>query len=251
MPASAKLLQSTPDQIQLKIAQVDWCPQICLHEEKPGYIIEILNKVFEDSQFQLIYSSYPWSRGIAHTLNGQTIALLAAAPKETPDLIFPSVPIGQQQACFYALPSSEWRYTSPSSIDDKRIGLPAHISLEELNDYKKEHSKLFHIQASTPRYIELGINMLRSDRLDTFVFFRNTMIHHIRRFYSADTVQQVGCVSPTPVYIVFTPVLDAKPVRDKAIAHYEKRMPLLIEAGYVTKTMERYGLPDWSKYDTD
>ncbi len=249
-PAAATI-QTAPTKIPLRIAQVDWCPQICIDEKDPGYIIETLNKVFEGSEFELIYNSYPWSRGISHTLNGETIALLAAAPKETPDLIFPSAPIGEQQACFYALPASDWRYSSLNSIDDRRIGLPAHISLEELNDYKKQHTKLFHIQADTPRYIELSINMLKSGRLDTFVFFRNTITHHLRRFYSEDTIKQVGCVSPTPVYIVFTPIPEAQATRDKAIAHFEKRMPHMIKAGHVTRIMAKYRLPDWSDHYRD
>ncbi len=233
-PASATMLQVAPVKNVLKIAQVDWCPQICIYEDNPGYIIETLTEAFKDSEFELVFSTYPWSRGIAHTLNGQTIALLAAAPKETPDLVFPSTPIGEQQACFYTLPSSSWRYSSISSVDNIRIGLPAHISLEELNEYYKKHATQFHIQARTPRYIDLSIKMLASNRLDTFVFFRNTMIYHMRRFYSDDTVKQAGCVSATPVYIVFSPAPETTTLRDKALAHYEKRIRQMIQSGRIT-----------------
>lgn len=232
--------------IPIKIAQVDWCPQICIYKERPGYIIEILEAAFADSEFDLIYSTYSWSRGISHTTNGETIGLLAAAPKETPGLIFPRHPIGVQQACFYTLPDSEWRYTTLNSMDNVRIGLPNHISLEELNDYQKEHPAQFHLQASTPRYIELSINMLERGRLDTFVFFRNTVIYHMQTNNTPGRIQSAGCVSATPVYIVFTPAEHSKTLGDRVRAHYDMRYPELKKSGTITRIMTAYGLPDWS-----
>lgn len=233
----------------VRVAQVDWCPQICVDHEQPGYIIEILEEAFLGSEFTFAYNTYSWARGISHTTNGETVALLAAAPKETPNLIFPDAPIGEQQACFFTLPTSNWLYSGENTLAGIGIGIPINISLEELDTYRENNPDQFHQQASTPRYIERSVKMLERKRVDTFIFFKNTVLHHMAQNDMVKHIRNAGCVTATPVYMVFSPAPHLKELGQQVMRHYERRYSILKGSGRIADIMARYGLSDWSLDD--
>jgi len=47
------------DRIPLKIAAIDWCPQICPGKTDPGYIIDIVEELFRSSPYEPVISIYP------------------------------------------------------------------------------------------------------------------------------------------------------------------------------------------------
>jgi len=85
----------------IKIAAIDWCPQICLDVDKPGYTVDLIKEVFKDSKYTLVIDVFPWTRAIQLVSNGHYDALLAPAKKEAPNLIFPDIAVGYQQMCFF------------------------------------------------------------------------------------------------------------------------------------------------------
>jgi len=84
----------------IKVAAIDWCPQICPNQEKSGYVVDLVNKAFTDSDYQLQIDYFPWSRAIKYVLSGQYHALLSPAKAEAPQLRYPKIPVGKQDMCF-------------------------------------------------------------------------------------------------------------------------------------------------------
>lgn len=84
----------------LKIASIDWCPQICPGQTKAGYVTDTVKKVFEGGPYQLSIKQYPWSRAILLVRTGKAHALLAPAKAEAPDLVFPVNEIGEMVGYF-------------------------------------------------------------------------------------------------------------------------------------------------------
>lgn len=232
---------------RIKVAQLDWCPEVCPGQEKPGYIVEILKEAFADSEFQLEFSTLPWSRALASTLGGNTDAVIAPAKIEAPKLVYPNEPVGMQRACFYTLATSNWVYDGSSSLKDKKIGLPSDMSLEEIHDYVMDNRHQFYFQSITARYLGLSINMLAARRLDAFAFTENAVIHQLQESSLDGTIRQAGCVSATPVYMAFTPVGGQRNLREKAIRFFDSRMQALKDNGKLSAILQRYGVPDWSK----
>ena len=74
----------------IKIAAIDWCPQICINEESPGYTVELIKKIFQNSEYTVNIDIFPWTRAIKYVSEGRYDALLAPAKKEAPHLIFPN-----------------------------------------------------------------------------------------------------------------------------------------------------------------
>ena len=78
----------------LTIAAIDWCPQLCptsdltlqTNKEKPDFIINIVNEIFKDCEFDLKIDYYPWSRAIKLVKEGKVSVLLSPAKAEAPSL---------------------------------------------------------------------------------------------------------------------------------------------------------------------
>ncbi len=81
----------------LKIAYIDWCPQLCVGEKSEGYIIDTVKIIFKDSEYKLEFEKFPWSRAINNVRSGNYDALLSPAKKEAPDLIYPDNEVGVQK----------------------------------------------------------------------------------------------------------------------------------------------------------
>ena len=54
----------------IKVAAIDWCPQICVDETRPGYTVELIKKIFQDSEYTLEIDLFPWSRAIKYVSEG-------------------------------------------------------------------------------------------------------------------------------------------------------------------------------------
>ena len=61
----------------INISAIDWCPQICVGGDKPGYVVELVREVFKGTKYSLNIEHYPWSRAIKNVLQGKYDALLS------------------------------------------------------------------------------------------------------------------------------------------------------------------------------
>ena len=136
---SLLLVIPTSDAETLKIAAIDWCPQICVNELKAGYTVDLINKVYEDSLYELDIDVFPWARAIKYVSEGQYDALLAPAKKEAPDLVYPNFSVGSQRMCFFTSASNPWRYSGEESLVNMQFGIAFDTSIEELNQYIAKH----------------------------------------------------------------------------------------------------------------
>ena len=63
----------------LTLVADEWCPYNCTPgDEKPGFLVEIVKKVFEPQGFTVDYKIVPWARAIRDTRAGRYSAILGA-----------------------------------------------------------------------------------------------------------------------------------------------------------------------------
>ncbi|WP_154715120.1 transporter substrate-binding domain-containing protein [Neptuniibacter caesariensis] len=84
----------------IKIAAIDWCPQLCPNQDQKGYIIDIVKEIYRDSGYQLEIETYPWSRALTMVRQGRVDAVLSPARAEAPALRYPQQEVGFQRMCF-------------------------------------------------------------------------------------------------------------------------------------------------------
>ena len=232
--------------IPLRIASIDWCPQLCQEGEREGYIMDTVRALFRDSPYELEVNVLPWSRAIGYTRVGRAHALLSPARAEAPDLVYPTQEIGNQRMCFFALSSNPWKFDGPGSLEGRLTGIAADTSIEELNEFIRTREDLFNFSTYGPHYLRNSLNMLRLKRVNSFLFTYNSTLYAARRFGMDRDIRVAGCVSLAKVYMAFSPHPELAMEVASMRAFFDEKMAAFRAAGRVAPLMEAYGLPDWT-----
>ncbi len=242
-PSLANNTQNTTAEQVINISAIDWCPQVCLDPKRPGYVVELVKKIFEDTEYQLNIPIYPWSRAIKNVYSGRADALLSPAKDEAPNLRYPQHPVGNQQMCFFNLKSNFWHYSGGiNSLEGLQVGIATDTSIEELNEYVKKHPNQFQFQPYHERYLQQSIAKLEKGRMDTFLFTKNSTLFALDKLSKKNTVKLAGCVSKTPIYMAFTPEANKKKRIAAMIAIFDKKLAKLKESKYIEELMKSYNL---------
>jgi polar amino acid transport system substrate-binding protein len=226
----------------IKVAAIDWCPQICIDEEKPGYTVDLIKKVFEGSEYTLEIDIFPWTRAIEYVSNGSYDALLAPAKKEAPHLTFPGTAIGYQKMCFFTDKKSAWLYKDESSLKNMQIGIANDSSIEELNNYIKKNPKQFQYQPYHERYVVKNAQKVLTKRIDAFLFTKNTTIFELEKEKLNSQIRNAGCVSQADVYLAFTSVSQKQSQISKVIKYFDNEMDALIKTNEIDNILLKYGI---------
>lgn len=239
----------------MKVAAVDWCPQICPYDKaRPGYVIEMFELIFEHSNINYVVDIFPWSRAIKSVHSGNYSALLAPSKDEAPSLIYPKTPIGFQEMCFYTLKGSLWEYTGESSLKGLSIGVAKDTSIDEIIDYVEKNPHQFQIQPYHERYINQNINKLRKGRINTFIFNKNTVEYLKKSTGNIDDIQNSGCLARKPVYLAFTGRLKNRQKIREFARLYDKNIQKTELNNHIDKILSHYEigitLKELLKYDS-
>ena len=226
----------------IKISAIDWCPQICTDPEKPGYAIELVEKIYKDSKYQLDIQIYPWSRAIKNVRDGNADALLSPAKAEAPDLLFPKYGVGKQRMCFFTSKDSVWQYKGPDSLNNLQIGIATDTSIEELNGYLKTHPEQFQFQPYHERYVIQNAHKLNKHRIDTFLFTENTTRYILAQADVWEKYRKAGCVSEAIIYMAFTPVDTSQQRVREMMEFFDARMKKINKTLYFSDLLDKYGL---------
>lgn len=189
----------------IKVAAIDWCPQICPNHERSGYVVDLVNKAFANSDYQLKIDYFPWSRAIKYVLSGQYHALLSPAKAEAPLLRYPKIPVGKQDMCFFTSAEDNWQYKGALSLENKQIGIAIDTSIEELNNYVENHPEQFQFQPYHERYIRQNAQKIDKGRIDAFLFTHNSTRYELNKHNIWHKYRNAGCVSSASIYMAFTP----------------------------------------------
>jgi len=226
----------------IEVNAIDWCPQICLDKEHPGYVVELVQEAFKHLDYQLNIQIYPWSRAIKNVTAGKADALLSPAKSEAPQLRYPRVPVGFQQMCFFNLADNPWNYQGASSLAGQQIGIANDTSIEELNDYVKSHPEQFQFQPYHERYLNQSLAKLEKGRMDSFLFTKNSTLFHLYSTKQINKFKVAGCVSKAPIYIAFSPIAAKQAQLTQIMAKLDIELSKLQRNGYVEKLMHKYHL---------
>jgi ABC-type amino acid transport substrate-binding protein len=232
---------------EIKIASINWCPQLCPNEKKNGYVIDILELIFKDSNYKIDIETYPWTRSIKMTKRAQTLALLSPAKAEAPDLIYPNIEIGKQMMCFFTKKDSSWKYTNIDSLKNLQIGIARDTSIEELNDYIKYNPSQFQFLPYSENYIQQSLRKLDRNRFDTFLFTKNSTLYKINSLGLKGKYNMAGCVSSANIYIAFTSNKMYQKEVKKIMSFFDSRMKKLKKTNKIELILDNYGLEKWFK----
>ncbi|MEW6990320.1 substrate-binding periplasmic protein [Colwelliaceae bacterium 6441] len=226
----------------ITIAAIDWCPQICPKKQEQGYVVDFVKEIFKDSEYQLEIQYFPWSRAIKQVLSGKVDALLSPAKAEAPSLLFPQHEVGVQKMCFFTKVDSQWTYLDVASLKGLQVGIAIDTSIEELNSYVVEHLEQFQFQPYHERYILQNAGKLQKNRIDTFLFTKNSTIYELMQAGIWQNYREAGCVSEAKIYMAFTPEQSSRAKVKALIEYFDRRAELLNHSSYIQQLMQNYHL---------
>ena len=224
----------------IAVASIDWCPYICVGQEKPGILVEYVRKIFAGTPYNLSFTHMPWGRAIHETQMGSFQALLAPAKEEAPGLIYPKHPLGYQHMCLFTHSDDPWRYNGLNSLKGRRIvyvydGYPA--SLEGAQDLA-----VFYPMPYNEAFISRGVKMVLNQRTDTLLFTRYSTQQYLNLNGLADKMQVAGCVQRQAVYLAFTPSDSARETREALISLLDGKIETLQKENTFESLLRDYGL---------
>ena len=233
---------ATDDERTIKIASIDWCPQLCPKEEKKGYIHDLVTEIYTQQGYQLDIETMPWSRAIALTRKGTRVALLSPAKAEAPDLRYPGENVGTQQMCFFTGIKSDWTYRGKKSLENLSIGIANDTSIEELNYYVQANKEQFQFLPYGQHYISTSLKKLDLERIDAFLFTLNTTNHEIKKAGLQNIYRSAGCVSKSNIYIAFSPAESVWAEVDELIKVFDEGIKNLRRTNQAEDILSVYGI---------
>ena len=243
------LTVSLPAQSEtVKVASIDWCPQLCEGTDNPGYINDIVSAIFSNSPYSLQTRVLPWSRAIKYVSRGSNQALLSPAKAEAPKLLYPKHEVGIQRMCFFTSKGSQWTFTDAKSLKGMKIGIANDSSIEELNQFIEKHKKQFQYLPYNDSYLATSFRKLDAKRIDSFLFTFNSTVYYLNNNNMDYKYRSAGCVSLAKVYMAFTPDSVQREKVQLMMNFFDEGMARLKSNGQLQNIMGKYGLEDWQKY---
>ena len=234
---SFSLNADSADKTTLIFDAPDTCPFICPGKDKPGIMIEIVDKVFEGSEYVIEWRYVPWVRGIYEANEGAVNALLGPTLTEAPELSFPTNEVFNQLTCFYVRTDDDWQFTgTPSLLDRRRIAIVSGHSLEEF-DYLK--------QSNPEAFLIVNQNVLLNSMVDLVLQNRVNTAALLKRFYdytvdesNKKQLKSAGCLDKISIYLAFSPKFSNF---RKLIEYYDTTFPTQRVQQEIPRILEAYG----------
>jgi len=231
------------------VVQADrWCPYNCVPETPaPGYVVEVLQAIFEPRGTKIRYQVVPWDRALIQVHDGKADAAIGATEHEIEafGLRIGNESIGYSSDCLYVAASNKMKFLKPDDLNTlKRIGISSGYSYsKDLDAWLKRpenQSKIFVQKGDVPS--EINARNLARGQLDGVIEDNHVMQQLIYKFGFEREIVLAGCQLQTKIFVAFSPKLMNVDTRVKQL---DEGVAMLRKSGQLGKILAKYGLADW------
>ena len=226
----------------LKVAAIDWCPQICPHDKKnPGYLVEMVQEIFKKTPYELKITYAPWSRSIYNVRQGKADALLSPSKEEAPDLRYHDTPLAHQTHCFWKLNKSDWEFNQVEDLLSTRFVIYRDHSYRDIfKTYFSQNKAKNHIELSyDENYLDRSISLLKKSRAETFLFTANSVIYHQLQQNKKD-LKLGKCIKRDELWFALTQKNQKK--IDNIIRLLNTQIPIYKNSSRYKKLLKKYNI---------
>ncbi|MDR3480444.1 MAG: transporter substrate-binding domain-containing protein [Burkholderiaceae bacterium] len=225
-----------------------WCPYNCEPQApQRGYVIDVLQYIFERNGIQFKYDVVPWNRVLLQTREGKTGVAVIVSEDEVRDfgLVIGREPMASAADCVFVGARNKLKYTKAEDLNAlKSLGIAASYTYSPaFNDWMErgENKGKVHVQTGD-RPGEINAINLALGRLDGIIEDDRVMRHIIAKRKLEDKVVLAGCGERTPLYVAFSPKLENS---RKLAEQFDQGVQELRRSGQLAKILAKYGLSDW------
>jgi polar amino acid transport system substrate-binding protein len=226
-----------------------WCPYSCEPDSsKPGYAIEIAQKVFSKAGHTAKYIVMDWDEAVTKTRKGEYTAVVGAYKEDAPGFVFPKESVGLSGSWFFTLKDSKWRYTGVDSLKGVKVGVIKGYSYGDVLDKvfaeKDKAGEMFITSGVTA--LGMLIDNLVAGKIDTLNEDKAVFIDYLvdnGMFDILSNTKEAGIEGdPESVYIAFSPV---NPKSKEYADILTKGIAELRKSGELAKILKKYEMKDW------
>jgi polar amino acid transport system substrate-binding protein len=212
-------------------------------DSRPGYVIEIAQKIFSAHGVTLDYQTLPWEQALKSARESSIEAVIGANEKEAAGLIVPQEPVGAPRMALFTMKKTEWRYENLASLSTVRLGVIAGYSYwDALDQYIATHQgvKIVVFDGDTP--LHNAIKKLNTGELDVVAESISVFIWTVKaNGFSPADYRMAFSYEGEPIFMAFAPTDQGR----QYAAWFDQGLRDLRKSGTLTSILAGYGLSDW------
>jgi polar amino acid transport system substrate-binding protein len=224
----------------------EWCPYNCTPgSDKPGYGIEIVKEIFSKAGHTIDYSTVAWARALEECTKGNVVAVIGAAKKDAPQLVFPDSNFGMSDNTFVVKKGTNWRYAGPASLSQVKIGTVQGYAYE--GEAGAALDKLVADKASVDvtggeNALEQNLKKLAAGRIDATVDAKAVLSYNIAKLNLGDKLEFAGTADPGQIFVAFAP---GNPKAKEYAKLFDDGLAQMRASGRLKAILASYGVSDW------
>jgi len=213
---------------------------------KPGYIIEIAQKIFASRRHVLDYQTMAWTQALLDVKSGKADCVVGAYKEDAPDFIFTEEPFGKDTQAFYVRYDQLWRFQGDLlALDKISIGIIGNYSYGAMFDsYIKQVEAQGHISAVTAdNGLEINFRKLMSGKIVATLDSVAVADNKISEMGLEGKIINAGLLGePQPMYIACSPEKSSSLKYTQLLSEGIRTMRA---NGELKTILDKYDLSDW------
>jgi polar amino acid transport system substrate-binding protein len=209
---------------------------------KPGYMIELAEKIFTAAGHTVDYKLMPWERAVDSVRKGDFDCVVGAYKDDAPDFVYPKAVWGMDSTAFFKQADSTWTYSGMESLKGQKTAvLKGYAYGEEFDQFIVDNPGLFDSIGANDG-LENNIKKLKAGRVDVVAESPSVMGAKLKDMGITGIVSGGTLGEATEMYIACSPAKDSSQGYIKLI---DEGTTSLRASGEFTKILASYGISDW------
>lgn len=245
--AFAAFAASAPLHAQtVTLAADEWCPYNCVAgSARPGYMVEIAQRIFAKQGVKVEYVVMPWSRALAEAAAGRVDGVLGATRSEFKEGVFPTAGQGASVNALATLASAPVKYESVETLKKLRLGAVKDYSYDggAIDAYLASADAAGKVDLLSGSGVqEQNLRKLLGGRIDAWLENKNVVLWTAAAATPKPDLAVTAVGDADPVFIAFSA---AKPDAAKWAAAIDAGVAELRKSGELAQILAAYNLADW------
>ena len=213
-------------------------------DAKPGYMIDVLQEIFEPNGITVDYQLQDWAEALDDVNNGKFDAVVGTDDEEAPGMIFPKEEFGSMTIAFFVRLGTNFDYQSVDDLSEIKLGVINGYSYnDDIDEYVAANTDSGKVRVvSGDNALPTLIEKLVAGEIDVIVEDPNVMSYALGKAGVRTLIQADTLDDPYALYVAFSP----KKKSSKTYADlFDDGIKRLRKSGRLEEILSRYLQKDW------
>lgn len=231
----------------ITIASDIWCPYVCNNQENPGYIVEIINDILQNANFNVKNETMPLARALKYLQNAEVDLVLGVTKQHIDHYLLTAnhVAIGSFANDFFVQNNNPWRFTTINNLakqlhEGRKVGIiKGYFYGHEIKALIDKYPDSF-IYAHGDYPLQQLIERLKSGRIDILLDSKNTVFNLTKQANISELGYAGTQGKETKLYLGLS-----KPREEQLLSIIDKGIVKYRQTGKLDQLLLKYGINDW------